>query len=223
MTLNPTDLVGSYRIIRELGHGGMGSVYEAFHVMTGDRRAIKVFSLDHGNREFLRKRFLAEAKILEGYRVQIRSLLLRPDEIRTLETVIDAETSASYGIQCMEQPSVSGVLENRAGVLMLKYQLRCTPSLECDRCLSPVALPVEEEFFHIIVTEAASERNDAEYLLAPDAMLNLAEVVMTDLRLSMPSKTLCSPDCKGLCPSCGQNLNERLCGCESADVTLSYQ
>ncbi|MCQ2417152.1 MAG: DUF177 domain-containing protein [Oscillospiraceae bacterium] len=166
---------------------------------------------------------MAEAKILEGYRVQIRSLLLRPDEVRTLETVIDAETSASYGIQCKEQPSVSGVLENRAGVLMLKYRLHCIPSLECDRCLSPVELPVEEEFFHVIVTEAASERNDAEYLLAPDAMLNLAEVVMTDLRLSMPTKTLCSPDCKGLCPSCGQNLNERLCGCESADVTLSYQ
>ncbi|HAG13017.1 MAG TPA: hypothetical protein DCG49_04050 [Ruminococcus sp.] len=166
---------------------------------------------------------MAEAEVLAGYRVQIRSLLLRPNEKRTLSVQIDAETAASYGLPCAVLPQVEGVLENRAGVLMLTYTLRCVPDLECDRCLSPVQNPVEETFSHVIVTEAASERNDAEYLLAPDAMLELADVVMTDLRLSMPTKILCSPDCKGLCPVCGQNLNEGDCGCESADVTLDYQ
>ena len=42
----------------------MGTVYEAVHAKTGERRALKAFTLDHGNREFLKKRFLAEAKIL---------------------------------------------------------------------------------------------------------------------------------------------------------------
>lgn len=166
---------------------------------------------------------MAEAVVLEGYRVQIRSLLLRPDEKRTLSVQIDADTARSYGLPCEELPQIEGVLENRAGVLMLNYQLHCVPSLECDRCLSPVHMPVEESFSHVIVTEAASERNDAEYLLAPDAILELAEVVMTDLRLSMPTKILCREDCKGLCPVCGRNLNEADCGCESADVTLDYQ
>ena len=56
--------IGSYRLSRELGRGGMGTVYEAVHVESGVRRALKVFTLDHGNREFLRKRFLAEARVL---------------------------------------------------------------------------------------------------------------------------------------------------------------
>ena len=56
--------VGSYRILRAVGNGGMGSVYEAEHVRLGTRYALKVFRFEGTNREFLRKRFLAEAKVL---------------------------------------------------------------------------------------------------------------------------------------------------------------
>ena len=157
------------------------------------------------------------------YRISIRSLLLRPNEKKTLSLTIDAETAESYGLPCVRLPQIEGTLENRAGVLMLNYRLSCVPALECDRCLSPVEMPVTEDFSHVIVTETASEQNDAEYLLAPDAMLDLAEVAMTDLRLSMPTKILCRPDCKGLCPVCGQNRNLSECGCDAGDITLSYQ
>ena len=158
-----------------------------------------------------------------GYRISVRSLLLRPNEKKTVDLTIDSETAGAYGLPCRELPHLDGLLENRAGVLMLSYTLRCVPALECDRCLSPVEMPVEEQFSHVIVTETASEQNDAEYLLAPDAMLDLAEVAMTDLRLSMPTKILCRPDCKGLCPVSGQNRNLTDCGCNSADITLDYQ
>lgn len=55
--------IGGYRIVRLLGQGGMGTVYEA-EAGDGRRLALKVFSLDHGNVDLLRKRFLAEARIL---------------------------------------------------------------------------------------------------------------------------------------------------------------
>lgn len=156
------------------------------------------------------------------YRISIRSLLLRPDEKKSVDLELDSETAQSYGLPCVTLPRIQGLLENRAGVLMLNYRLSCVPALECDRCLSPVEMPVEEEFSHVIVTETASEQNDADYLLAPDAMLDLAETAMTDLRLSMPTKILCSPDCKGLCPVCGQNRNLGDCACDSADITLDF-
>lgn len=157
------------------------------------------------------------------YRISIRSLLLRPNEKKKVDIRIDSETAESYGMPCAELPSMEGLLENRAGVLMLSYTLRCVPALECDRCLSPVETPVEESFSHVIVTETASEQNDAEYLLAPDAMLDLAEVAMTDLRLSLPTKILCKPDCRGLCPVCGKNRNTEECGCDSGDVTFDFE
>ena len=74
--------IGSYRLSRELGRGGMGTVYEAVHVESGERRALKVFTLDHGNREFLRKRFLAEARVLAKLDnprlVKVRELAIEP-------------------------------------------------------------------------------------------------------------------------------------------------
>lgn len=157
------------------------------------------------------------------YRISIRSLLLRPNEKKTVSVEIDSETVEFYGLPCAKLPRLEGLLENRAGVLMLTYTLQCVPALICDRCLSPVEAPVEEKFSHVIVTETASEQNDAEYLLAPDAMLDLAEVAMTDLRLSMPTKILCRPDCRGLCPVCGKNRNIEECGCDTGDVTFSFE
>lgn len=157
------------------------------------------------------------------FRISIRSLLLRPDEKKTVDLTIDSETAEAYRLPCVKLPHLTGMLENRAGVLMLNYKLSCVPRLECDRCLEPVERPVEEEFSHVIVTETASEQNDAEYLLAPDAMLDLAEVAMTDLRLSLPTKILCRPDCRGLCPVCGKNRNVEDCGCDTGDVTFSFE
>ena len=166
---------------------------------------------------------MQEPETAAQYRINIRSLLERPNERRTLSLELDAETAALYGVQCRVLPTIEGLLENRAGVLMLTYTLRCVLLQTCDRCLAETEQPIEADFSHVIVTETASEQNDAEYLLAPDAMLDLAETAMTDLRLSMPTKTLCKPDCAGLCPVCGQNRNEGACECESADVTLEFE
>ena len=46
--------------------------------------------------------------------------------------------------------------------------------------------------------------------------------VEADLILSLPFKNLCREDCRGLCPICGKNLNEGLCGCrpQTADPRL---
>ncbi len=145
--------------------------------------------------------------------ISVRPLLHRPGERKEVSLTLDAETASSFGLCCAQLPQVKGVLENRAGVLFFRYTAECVLDLVCDRCLSSVTYPVCEEFEHIVVTELAVEQNDSDYLLASDAMLDVAEVVMTDLRLSLPSKTLCSEACLGLCPHCGQNRNENPCSC----------
>ena len=57
-------IIGNYRVVGPLGAGGMGSVYAVEHVRLGVRYAMKVFAAEGRDSEFLRKRFLAEGKIL---------------------------------------------------------------------------------------------------------------------------------------------------------------
>ena len=68
MTFATGDEVGGYRIVRPLGAGGMGSVYEVEHVKLGVRYALKAFTRERGDVETLRRRFWAEGRVLARLR-----------------------------------------------------------------------------------------------------------------------------------------------------------
>ena len=64
MDFEPGVEIDQYRIVRPLGRGGMGAVYEVEHVKLGVHYALKTFTLDDGHVELFRNRFLAEGKVL---------------------------------------------------------------------------------------------------------------------------------------------------------------
>ena len=59
------DLSDRYRIVRPLGRGGMGEVFEVARVKDGRHFALKVFHVEKGNVAFLRERFQTEGRLLE--------------------------------------------------------------------------------------------------------------------------------------------------------------
>ena len=68
MTFEPGETIGAYRVVRLLGTGGMGAVYEVEHRDLVVRYALKVFTRERGDVETLRKRFRAEGKALARLR-----------------------------------------------------------------------------------------------------------------------------------------------------------
>lgn len=86
--LLPDSLIGAYRVIRTLGAGGMGTVYEVEHNQLGVHYALKTFVLDHGHVELLRERFLAEGRVLARLR--------HPNLVRVFDLGIDAERGVLY-------------------------------------------------------------------------------------------------------------------------------
>jgi len=88
MTLAPGETVGSYRVIRPLGKGGMGAVYEVEHVKLGVRYALKVFVRDHGDVESLCMRFRTEGKVLARLR--------HPNLVRVYDLGDDETRGALY-------------------------------------------------------------------------------------------------------------------------------
>ncbi len=80
--------------------------------------------------------------------------------------------------------------------------------LECDRCLTPLshslAVTVGELLYYPPRPGADPSENVPE-----TAMLDLRPLVREHFLLDMPMHALCREDCKGLCPECGGNLNEK--------------
>ena len=68
MEMTPGQRLGAYRVIRLLGKGGMGAVYEVEHVQLGVHYALKTFTLEEGHVETLKSKFLAEGKVLARLR-----------------------------------------------------------------------------------------------------------------------------------------------------------
>lgn len=88
--------------------------------------------------------------------------------------------------------------------------------LSCDRCLKEVPMTFD---IHIcrelrisdgqVVSEEAEEM---PYL--DEVTLDVDRLIYDEILVNWPTKVLCQEDCKGLCPVCGQDLNERDCGCD---------
>ena len=85
---------------------------------------------------------------------------------------------------------------------------------------SPRARPAS---FDLIFRPQAADADPGERSITPDETeigyyeesgLSLEDVVREQVLLSLPSRTLCKEDCKGLCPRCGQNLNLGTCNCD---------
>jgi uncharacterized protein len=90
----------------------------------------------------------------------------------------------------------------------------------CDRCLVEVELPVSEEDSCLILPEAerpSVDEEDRVLLFVPDQeWVEVDQVVRDALRLSQPEYFVCRPECRGMCPACGQDWNEGECGCQPA-------
>lgn len=93
--------------------------------------------------------------------------------------------------------------------------------LACRRCLLPVRVPIDEEvalLYREGVSEADAEAEEIYPLPAKANEVDLSGAIREHLVLAVPEFAVCRDACKGLCPSCGANLNETTCSCESTEV-----
>ena len=96
--------------------------------------------------------------------------------------------------------------------LYTQGRLTGTIDYECSRCLENFDQRVSvrlAELYHYPPESAPPD----ELFVTDDAHLDLTPVVREDFLLSIPMHALCRPDCKGLCPQCGDNWNEGPCDC----------
>lgn len=79
----------------------------------------------------------------------------------------------------------------------------------CSRCLKETLYESVVDFDE----EFTEDKTVEDAYIYSRGLVDLTEMVREKIILSMPVSVLCKEDCKGICPTCGANLNETNCNC----------
>lgn len=122
----------------------------------------------------------------------------------------------------------------RASLKIFKYKkkviidgtVQITVSLLCSRCLSEFPYPVKISFNEEYnPAEEAAEDEEKELSVKEldlsyysNDEIDLKELIKEQILLSVPMKPLCAEECRGICSTCGKDLNKGACQCKSEEV-----
>ena len=103
----------------------------------------------------------------------------------------------------------------------LAGRVRSMLELQCSRCLEPFRIAVDAAFDLRYLPRSVNAGGDEREVQEDDLStafyendaIDLGQLMREQFYLSVPMKPLCADDCKGLCPTCGANLNRGTCGC----------
>ena len=105
--------------------------------------------------------------------------------------------------------------------ICLKAHAEAKAASRCSRCLEPVSIPVQADIDALYAKQP--DPDDPDLYSFEASTLELEDAVRDALLLELPLQFFCSPDCRGLCPVCGANLNKVACTCqEGGEVTTPF-
>jgi uncharacterized protein len=113
------------------------------------------------------------------------------------------------------------LLHTDHGILVLNGTLRATLTGNCARCLQPIPLTIETGLHETFQPAAellaeGEDRTDEAYAYIGN-MLDADQALRDNLIPLLPARLICSDDCAGICPTCGNNRNTSPCDCLTAD------
>ena len=125
---------------------------------------------------------------------------------------------------------IIGRAARKSDGVSLQGNINAQVEVLCDRCLSPVAVHVDTPFeaTYVPVEEAnASESTalrpvDMSFSPLDGDAIDVDQLVCEQVLLALPIRMLCHPECKGLCASCGMDLNLDSCNCEKIEVDARW-
>jgi len=168
------------------------------------------------------------AKTIDQLQLNVAQLL---KETTGATRIFNVDTAVIYQVD--EGVSLAAPLTGNISLLRTGHDILVTGTLQtviqnnCHRCLTEFSMPVEfelEELFYptvdLITGNPLPPPDDADEAnrISPLHTLDLNEVVRQALLLENEGVRYCKPDCKGLCPHCGQDQNIGSCTCQDETI-----
>jgi len=124
---------------------------------------------------------------------------------------------------------VEMTLTNCGSEILVLGRLSTVLLLSCSRCLEPFLHPLKVEFRLELrnvdrlhrpsdVEAEAEETDEIRYFCENDTYIDVTQDIEELILVNLPMKPLCRPDCLGICPRCGTNLDQGKCSCEEDNL-----
>ena len=129
--------------------------------------------------------------------------------------------TGDFSFEIHHPVQVSGRVDRVGPDMRLRGGIKASISTTCDRCLKQVTISIDSPFDLLYTPEDTGgagefelQTRDLDFDLYKNDEINLDDLVLEQLELSLPSRILCQQDCLGLCPQCGVDLNAEKCDCQ---------
>lgn len=160
---------------------------------------------------------------MQSVPIDLREL---PDGLSTLELELPGETFglAKADVDLDGPLRVQLILDRRGEEIWIRGKAQGMARQECCRCLAEYAQNLDLEFDVFcakvpnpnVVSHKAVDEEDGGIHPHDGRVLSIDGEIREAVILGLPMKPLCREACAGLCPRCGEDLNQGPCRCDRA-------
>jgi uncharacterized protein len=139
------------------------------------------------------------------FEVSVHDLMHKPGHMREYELDLALPDDMGNGAAAVpkgDEIELDLRLESVHEGVLATGEVFASAKAECSRCLDPVTIPVEVDFQELF---AYSLTNEDDFAVT-DEKIDLEQVILDAVVLSLPFQPICSEDCLGLCADCGSRL-----------------
>ena len=133
------------------------------------------------------------------------------------ETQLEPEALELNGTQFANPIEVTALWDRQGPHACIQFEISTHIASQCDRCLDDLQLEIDTTIGIVVQfsDDVPRDSDDPDYRIISfsDVEIDFTMDIRDAILLAIPTKILCSEDCKGLCPQCGQNLNCKTCKC----------
>ncbi len=129
-------------------------------------------------------------------------------------------------LKLAEPVAVNGTITNIGKGFLVQADLSFKYTVDCGRCLENFAgtgrVLVQEQFVSQNALHENSDLSDDNFFKFTGDVIDLRECIQEQVFLALPMSFVCRLDCKGLCASCGRNLNQEICNCSRETINPQF-
>lgn len=121
-------------------------------------------------------------------------------------------------------------IDKKESEILVRGFISCHVEQQCSRCLKNFSAKIASDM-NVVYRPFEYIGKEEHYELKGDELetgffkndtIDTDDLLREQIFLNISMKPLCSPDCKGLCPKCGADLNVASCGCETSEIDSRF-